>query len=93
MPFKSNSQFDSLIAMTALLSDDELHALADKCKNLAADRERIRRNELREEVTKNLQMAIDDVLTNGFNLTIENVDNPSWAVQLLPDEIYRIEIE
>ena len=93
MPFKSNSQFDSLIAMTALLSDDELHALADKCKNLAADRERIRRNELREEVIKNLQMAIDGVLTNGFNLTIENVDNPSWTVQLLPDEIYRIEIE
>lgn len=93
MPFKSNSTFDSLLAMTALCNDAELRALADKCQNLIADRERIKREELRQELMGNLQKAIDDVLHNGFNLMIENVDNPNLAVQFLPDESYHIEIE
>ena len=41
----------------------------------------------------NLQKAIGDILHNGFNLMIENVENPNWAVKFLPDEIYHIEIE
>ena len=93
MPFKSNSTFDSLLAMTALCNDTELRALADKCQNLIADRERIKREELRQELMGNLQKAIGDILHNGFNLMIENVDNPNWAVQFLPDEIYHIEIK
>ena len=93
MPFKSNSTFDSLLAMTALCNDAELRALADKCQNLIADRERIKREELRQELMGNLQKAIGDILHNGFDLTIENVDNPNWAVKFLPDEIYHIEIE
>ena len=93
MPFKSNSTFDSLLAMTALCNDAELRALADKCQNLIADRERIQREELRQELMGNLQKAIGDILSNGFNLMIENVENPNWAVQLLPTEIYHIEIK
>ena len=93
MPFKSNSTFDSLLAMTALCNDAELRALADKCQNLIADRERIKREELRQELMGNLQKAIEDILRNGFNLMIENLDNPNWAVQFLPDESPNIEIE
>ena len=89
----NNSHFDSLFAMTALLNDTELQALANKCQNLIADRERIKREELRQELMGNLQKAIGDILHNGFNLMIENVDNPNWAVQFLPDEIYHIEIK
>lgn len=74
MPFKSNSHFDSLSAMTALLNDDELRALADKCQNLIADRERIKRNELQQELMKNLQKAIGDILHNGFYLIIKNTE-------------------
>lgn len=94
MPIKSNSQLDSFFAMTALLNDAELLALADKCQNLIANRERVKREELRQELMGNLQKAIDDILHNGFNLMIENVDNPNWAVQFLPGEkIYHIEIK
>ena len=93
MPFKSNSTFDSLLAMTALCNDDELRALADKCQNLIADRERIKRQELRQELMGNLQKAIDDILHNGFSVSIENLDNPNWEVKILPDETPNIKIE
>lgn len=93
MPLKTGSHFDSLFAMTALFNDAELRALADKCQNLVADRERIKREELRQELTGNLQKVIDDILRNGFNLTIENLDNPNWVVKFLPDESPNIEIE
>ena len=93
MPFKSSSTLDSLLAVTAMLTDTELHALANKCQNLIADRERIKRNELRQELMENLQKALSDILHNGFSLTIENLDNQNWAVQFLPDESPHIEIK
>lgn len=92
MPFKSSSTLDSLLAVTAMLTDTELRTLADKCQNLIADRERIKRNELRQELMENLQKAIDNILHNGFSLMIENLDNPNWAVEFLPDESSNIEI-
>lgn len=93
MPLKSNSHSDSLFAMITLLNDAELRSLADRCQNLIEARERIKREGLRQELMGNLQKAIDDILHNGFNLMIENVENPNWAVQFLPDEIYHIEIK
>ena len=93
MPIKSNSTFDSLLAMTALCNDDELHALADKCQNLIADRERIKREELRQELMGNLQKVIDDILHNGFNLTIGNLDSSDWEVKFSPYDSHYIEIK
>ena len=93
MPLKSNSHLDSLLAMTALLDNQELEALAFKCEELIKDRERIKREELRQELVGNLQKAIDDILHSGFSLTVENLDNPNWAVKFLPDESPNIEIE
>lgn len=97
MPFKSNSTFDSLLAMTALCNDAELRTLADKCQNLIADRERIKREELRHELMENLQKAIGDILHNGFDLTIANTERNSIYghvdVWFEPDDIYHIEIE
>ena len=90
---KSNSYLDMLFDMTNLLNDAELHALADKCQNLITDRERTKREELRQELMGNLQKAIDDILHNGFSFSIENLDNPNWAVKFLPDESPNIEIE
>ena len=98
MPLKSDSYFDSLSAMTALLNDAELRALADKCQNLIADRERIKRNELRRELMENLQKAIGDILHNDFSLYIQNTElNPDedecTSVYFDPEDIYHIEIE
>lgn len=97
MPFNSNSTFDSLLAMTALCNEDELRALADKCQNLIADRERIRREELRQELMANLQQTISAILGNGFDLTIENLERDRYdeyrCVCFCPDEHYSIEIE
>lgn len=87
------THFDQLSAMTALLTNDELHALADKCQNLVADRERVEREELRQKLIENLQRAIDDVLLNGFKLTIEDVNYENCEVQLFPDDNYNIEIK
>ena len=97
MPY-TNSHFDSLFAMTALLNDTELQALADKCQELIADRERIKRNELRQELMENLQKAIGDILHNGFTLYIQNTDldlveDDCTAVYFDPENIYHIEIE
>lgn len=98
MPFKSNSTFDSLLAMTALCNDAELRALADKCQNLIADRERIKREELRQELMGNLQKAIGDILHNDFTLLIKNTEldpdeDEYTAVYFNPEDIYSITIE
>ena len=93
----NNSHFDSLYSMTALLNDTELQAFAYKCQQLIADRERIKRNELRQELMENLQKAISDILHNDFALIIQNTElNPEedecCAVCLDPEDIYSIEI-
>ena len=97
MPFKSNSTFDSLLAMTALCNDAELRALADKCQNLITDRERIKHEELRQELMRNLQKAIGDILHNGFALYIKNTDRDEddgcEDIYFEPEDIYHIEIE
>ena len=97
MPY-TNSHFDSLLAMTALLNDTELEALANKCQELIADRERIKRNELRQELMENLQKVIGDILHNNFTLCIKNTEldpdeNNYAAVYFEPEDIYSIEIE
>lgn len=96
MPY-TNSHFDSLFAMTALLNDTELQALADKCQQLIADRERIKRNELRQKLVENLQSALSDILHNNFALIIKNTElNPEedeyYAVCFDPQDIYSIEM-
>ena len=96
MPLKSKSHLDSLFAMTALLNNEELEALADKCKNLIADRERIKREELRQELMGNLQKAIGDILHNGFALMIENTERGCLdddCVVFDPGDIYSIIME
>ena len=93
MPLKSKSQFDSLLAMTAMFTDTELQALADKCQTLITNREQIKRNQLRQELMENLQKTISDILDNGFALTIENTDDPIWKVCFGPQDNYHIEIE
>lgn len=97
MPLKSNSTFDSLLAMTALCNDDELRTLANKCQTLIADRERIKREELRQELMENLQKAIGDILHNGFALYIQNTDRDEddgcEEIYLDTEDIYSIEIE
>ena len=98
MPFnKSNSHFDSLCAMTALLNDDELRALANKCQNLIADRERIKREELRQELMGNLQKVLSDILHNNFTLVITNTElNPEedecYGVCFNPEDFYSIKM-
>ena len=92
MPLKSKSQFDSLLAMTALLNNQELEALAFKCEELIKDRERIKREELRQELMGNLQKAIGDILHNGFNLTIQNEDNYEYMCFLFPDQNFSIDL-
>ena len=93
----NNSHFDSLFAMTALLNDTELEALANKCQQLIANREQIKRNQLRQELMENLQKAINDILHNNFTLTIENTDRDCHddygCVVFDPDEIYSISVE
>lgn len=96
MPY-TNSHFDSLLAMTALLNNQELEALAFKCEELIKDRQRIQREELRQELIGNLQKAIGDILHNGFALYIQNVErNESDGCEHVyfdTEDIYHIELE
>ena len=93
----SNSYFDTLFEMAALLNDTELRALTDKCQNLIADRERTKREELRQELMENLQKAIGDILHNDFSLYIKNTDRDEddgcEEIYLETEDIYSIEIE
>ena len=97
MPIKSNSHFDSLLAMTALLNNQELEALAFKCEELIKDRERIKREELRQELMGNLQKAICDILHNGFALYIQNTERDEndgcEDVYFETEDVCHIEIE
>jgi len=93
----NDSHFDSLFAMTALLTDTELQALTNKCQQVIADRERIKRNELRQKLMENLQKAIGDILHNDFCLTIKNTEtDPIYddchEVCFDSEDIYSIEI-
>lgn len=93
----SNSYFDTLFDMTTLLNDAELRALTDKCQNLIADRERIKREELRQELMENLQKALSDILHNNFTLVITNTElNPEedecYGVCFNPEDVYSIKI-
>lgn len=93
----SNSYFDTLFDMTTLLNDAELRALTDKCQNLIADRERIKREELRQKLMENLQNALSDILHNDFALIIQNTElNPEedecCAVCFDPEDVYSIEM-
>lgn len=89
--------FDSICTWINTLSDSELEILTSKCKTLIADRERIKRNELRQELMENLQNALSDILHNGFTLTIENTERDCHddygCVVFNPDEIYSITME
>lgn len=87
------TNFEQISALTALLTDNELEALTFKCEDLIKDRQRTKREKLRQELMGNLQEAIRNILHNDFSLEIENVDNPNWVVQVNPDEIYHIEIK
>ena len=97
MPLNFKSQFDSLLAMTALLNNQELEALAFKCEELIKDRERIQREELRQELMENLQKAIGDILHNGFALYIQNTERNEndgcEHVYFDTEDIYHIELE
>lgn len=86
-------ELDKMIRSLNLLNETELEALAELCQARVEGKKKARREALRQELMENLQKAIGDILHNGFNLMIENVDNSNWAVQLLPDEIYHIEIK
>lgn len=93
----NNSHFDSLFAMTAMLTDTELQALVNKCQKLIADRERIKRNELRQELMENLQKALSDILHNNFTLVITNTElNPEedecYGVCFNPEDVYSIKM-
>jgi len=96
MPLNSNSHLDALFDMIVILNNDELHALANKCQNLIADRERIKREELRQELMKNLQKALSDILNNDFSLIIENTEkdchDDNGCVVFDPDDICSITI-
>ena len=91
------TNFDQISALTALLTDDELEALAFKCESLIKDRERIKREELQQELMGNLQEAISDILHNGFELTIKNTERDCCddydEVYFEPNDIYSITIE
>lgn len=86
-------ELDKMIRSLNLLNETELEALAEVCQARIEGKKKARREALRQELMGNLQKAIGDILHNGFNLMIENVDNSNWAVQFLPDETYHIEIE
>jgi hypothetical protein len=86
-------ELDKMIRSLNLLNETELEALAEVCQARIEGKKKARREALRQELMGNLQKAIGDILHNGFSLMIENVDNPNWVVQFLPDEVYHIEIE
>lgn len=97
MPFESKSQFDSLLAMTALFNDAELETLTTHCNELLQERKTAARNALRRELMENLQKAIEDILHNGFDLTIANTErnyiDGHEDVWFCSDDHYHIEIE
>ena len=87
------SNFDCMLTNLALLSENELEALAKACQTRVDDKKKAHREALRQELMANLQQTIGAILGNGFELTIENLDNPNWIVKFLPDESPSIEIE
>ena len=86
------TNFDQISAMTALLTNKELEVLASKCEELIKDREHIRREKLRQELMENLQKAIEDILHNGFNLTVQNEDNYEYMCFLSPNQNFSIDL-
>ena len=84
---------NELLATINLCDNDELEILTSSCNKLLKERQTAARNALRQELEAKLQQTINAILCNDFTLTIENSDDPNWAVRLNPDDLYHIEIE
>lgn len=91
------SHFDCMLTNLALLNENELEALAKACQSRVEDKKKARREALRQELMKNLQSALSDILHNNFALIIKNTELNSeedecYAVCFDPEDIYSIEM-
>ena len=91
-------ELDKMIRSLNLLNETELEVLAELCQKRVEEKKKARREGLRQELMRNLQKAIDDILHNGFAVTIENtelnLDETDYAaVYFEPEDTYSIKIE
>lgn len=88
---------DRMIRELNLLNEVELEALIMSCQARVEKKKKARREGLRQELMKNLQKTIGDILHSGFALMIKNTElNPEedgcYAVCFDPEDIYSIEM-
>lgn len=78
------------------LNEIELETLAEACQKRVEEKRKARREGLRQELMGNLQKTLNDILHNGFTLTIENTERDCHddygCVVIDPDEFYSITI-
>lgn len=87
---------NEFLAIINLCNDAELQTLTTRCEELLKERKDAAREALRQELMKNLQKAIGDILHNGFDLTITNTERTYIEghsdVWFQSNDIYSIEI-
>ena len=92
-----NDTYSKIFSCLPELSEIELETLAEACQERAEGKRKARREVLRQELMKNLQKAIGDILHNGFELSIKNIernheDDDFDEIWFDPKDIYSISI-
>jgi len=91
------NDFDRMINSLNLLNEVELEALAEVCQARAEGKKKARREGLRQELMKNLQKALSDIINNDFTLVITNTEldpekDECYGVCFNPGDIYSVKM-
>lgn len=71
---------------------NELISLVSRCNEIIENRHRSARAAQKLRLMEQLQEALSDIKDADFKLTIYNTDNPNWILELMPEDIYSIDM-
>ena len=80
-----NINFDSI-------PTNELVSIVSRCNEIIEHRHKSARAAQKMRLMEQLQEALSDIEAADFKLTICNTDNPNWILELMPEDIYSIDM-
>lgn len=90
--FEKTPLYDRMADFLSIMDEDELRELAEVCKVKADLLQQDRHERQRDELIKNLQDVLTAIQRAGFSVDIQNTDDCIQSVELLPGDIYSIEM-
>lgn len=90
-------EFKNYLDRAQSMTDEQLHIVISEFTKCLENRKQAEREEFRQKLMENLQDAINNILANGFTLTIENDERDAHdiyqGVIIDPNEEYSLLLE